>query len=633
MHSRFLTAIAVAAALFVLSAAARAALIWDNNGATAPNPQDGDGTWDNLNNYNWWNTSTNVQWDNASPTVAQLGNAFSTTNHTITVDAGGVTATGLVFKKSYTLQTGPVTLSGTAPVVSFPTGATSGTTAIVNSNLTVTDGNAETADDLILQGANGGTPGTNYWKVVLSGTSTYTGRLIIKGGINCNPTTTTALSSVSTGTVVETNSSLKIIAPQGTFGTGQTLELSGYGFGKTAVDSARAALILAPQVNDGTPGATGDTIWAGNVVLNAESTIASTQSGIYKNIISGVISGGFNLIKNGDQPLYLTNSNTYTGNTEIRRGGLTLDSALGQAINKNGGNLVFRSDLGSNAAIVNVLQNEQIGDGAEIRFNYTGSTAGYQTINLLGNTETVKGLSKSTASATSAYIQNEKAETLGKLVLDTAGGDFSFNGVIRDGSAAGKGALALEKKGLGTQTLAGANTYSGSTLITAGGLSVTGSIVSDVTVQGGSLLGTGTVTGNVVAQTAGHVAPGTSIGTLTVTGNATLGGTLDVEYNSTTDAIDMLSVSGQLDLSGGTLSFSDIGPLPQLPLDQEAYIFAQYGSLVGSLPSVANLPAGYVVDFSYGESNNQIALVVPEPAMLVLLAGLALAMAGARIRQ
>ena len=33
----------------------RADLIWDNNGSTVPNPQEGAGTWDSLGNSNWWN--------------------------------------------------------------------------------------------------------------------------------------------------------------------------------------------------------------------------------------------------------------------------------------------------------------------------------------------------------------------------------------------------------------------------------------------------------------------------------------------------------------------------------------------------------------------------------------------------
>jgi len=571
---RNLILLAIAAGLLAFPAATVAATwTWDYDPNTS-GVQEGDGNWEDGGlSTNWWDGSTNQVWSNSSPNVAQFGGTAGTDVYTINVSTSGVVATGLNFFRTYVLgglDRGPITLSGTAPVILFPTGTASGTEAHIDSDLPVTDGNALTADDLILQGANGGTPGTSYWKVVLTGTSTYTGRLVIKDGVSCTPTTTTALSSVGTGVVVETNSSLKIIAPEGTFGAGQTLELSGYGFGKTAVDSARAALIFAPQTDGTHPGATGDTIWAGNIVLNAESTIASTQSGAFKNIVSGVISGGFNLIKNADQPLYLTNSNTYTGNTEIRRGGLTLDSALGPAINKNGGNLVFRSDLSTTAGVVSIMQNEQIGDGAEVQFNYTGSSA-YQRINLLGNTETVKGLSKSTASLTSAYVQNEGADlSTGKLILDTAGSNFSYNGVIRDSSAESMGTLSLEKKGLGTQTLAGANTYTGPTVIKAGALAVDGSITSDVTVEGGALMGIGTVTGNVVAQTGGSVAPGDSAGTLTITGNADLSsaGNMTWQLGALSEAnpgadFDLALVAGNLTLGGTSQLTLDFGLLAE----------------------------------------------------------------------
>lgn len=156
-------------------------------------------------------------------------------------------------------------------------------------------------------------------------------------------------------------------------------------------------------------------------------------------------------------------------------------------------------------------------------------------------------------------------------------------------------------------------------------LVVNGSLTSDVAVQGGLLMGTGVVSGAIDVAADGSVAPGASIGTLVVNGDVALAGTLDVEYDSSTDQIDVLMVSGELDLSGGILSFADLATSPAA-LDQEAYVFASYGTLVGSLPMVENLPSGYVVDYAYGETNNQIALVVPEPStFLLLLAGLVLA--------
>jgi len=180
----------------------------------------------------------------------------------------------------------------------------------------------------------------------------------------------------------------------------------------------------------------------------------------------------------------------------------------------------------------------------------------------------------------------------------------------------------LRKQGLGTLTLAGANTYTGLTDVQAGTLAVTGSLGGDVALQSDAvLMGTGSIA-NLLGADESTVAPGTSIGTLLVSGNATLSGVLDIEYDSGTGAIDVLGVTGQLDLSGGTLQFADIAPAA-IALAENAYVFATYGELVGENPTVAmeTVPTGYFVEFAYG--GNSIALVaIPEPSIGALLIGL-----------
>jgi fibronectin-binding autotransporter adhesin len=203
----------------------------------------------------------------------------------------------------------------------------------------------------------------------------------------------------------------------------------------------------------------------------------------------------------------------------------------------------------------------------------------------------------------------------------------------------------LTKKSLGTLTLSAANTYKGATVIEAGTLKLaaTGSIANSSTINVGAesffdvlayttfglggtqtLKGNGTVKGNTVTAAAGsHVQPGASIGTLNVTGNLTVGGTLDVEYNSNTGAIDLLAVSGTLDLSVATIQFSNLGTGAGGP----AYpaVFATYGTLAGTAVATPGMPAGYWVDYHYN-NENKIALV-PEPSMIMslLLAGMGLA--------
>ncbi|MHB1156155.1 MAG: PEP-CTERM sorting domain-containing protein, partial [Phycisphaerales bacterium] len=73
---------------------------------------------------------------------------------------------------------------------------------------------------------------------------------------------------------------------------------------------------------------------------------------------------------------------------------------------------------------------------------------------------------------------------------------------------------------------------------------------------------------------------------------------------------------GVLDITNATVDFDEL-----VAVDDPAYVFATYGSLTGIFApgNILDLPAGYVIDYNY-QGGNQIALVIPEPATLGLLA-------------
>jgi autotransporter-associated beta strand protein len=132
----------------------------------------------------------------------------------------------------------------------------------------------------------------------------------------------------------------------------------------------------------------------------------------------------------------------------------------------------------------------------------------------------------------------------------------NFDGIIRDGGTGTN--TSITKVGTGTWTLTGANTYTGTTVVSNGVLSLSNGVSGDgsfysstnITVVAGAILdvsgrsdhtlplfsgqtlkGSGTIRGSVDASLGGNVEPGPGIATLTVTNAITLGGTTTLELS------------------------------------------------------------------------------------------------------
>jgi hypothetical protein len=237
---------------------------------------------------------------------------------------------------------------------------------------------------------------------------------------------------------------------------------------------------------------------------------------------------------------------------------------------------------------------------------YSGVTPGNLTVNASGsvlsnNLSFAIGGLNGPGGVTKAG-NNTRTMTIGGNNADaTHSGTISWTG----------GSSSITKTGTGTQTLSGPVSVSGNGVLSGGRLNVNDTWSTGMGVSAaGTLGGTGTLTGGVTG--AGTVSPGiaASIGTLTV-GSGTLSGTLQIDLDGTgSGSSDLLAVTGALDIGSATVNFSEISPV-----DDQAYVFASYGSLVGPFATITNIPANYTIDYAY--QGNSIALtVVPEPATL-----------------
>ena len=243
----------------------------------------------------------------------------------------------------------------------------------------------------------------------------------------------------------------------------------------------------------------------------------------------------------------------------------------------------------------------------------------------------------------------------GTLQIGNGGNTGSIDGtsnVVLSGS----GSLAFNRSdvatfselvtGSGNMTQAGSGTtimtannssFTGTVTVSAGTLLVnTGSLSgSTTTVNGGVLGGASGTLGNVIVNSGGAIAPGDpavagGIGDLTVSGNVTFNGTSAFNYqlNSDTAGIDLLTVTGALNISSGTvLNVSDLG---STFLNGPTALLIDYGTWDGGLfaghPDDSVFTVGVnQVQISYNGVDNMSSEVtltmVPEPGAAVSLLG------------
>jgi autotransporter-associated beta strand protein len=359
--------------------------------------------------------------------------------------------------------------------------------------------------------------------------------------------------------------------------------------------------------------ASGFTLGGGREVFLGDGTGTSIDVVSGTQIINTVIAnksgetGSFS--KQGTGTLELGGANTFSGSTTVAAGTLTLTNGL-------------------------ALQNSALDTAASI----TGTSSA--------------GLKTTVTALTLGGLSGNK--NLSSVFTTTAGGFSGVTGITLNPSTGsldysgensnGAGNMTLTKTGAGTQVLSGINTYSGSTTIEEGVLSLSGTGTlgtGDVILDGGTLNITGltagsyTLSGSQELSGSGTInatgktlivdsilAPGFSPGTIDVTGDFTLGSisTSNFEIEGTgAGEYDRLNVTGTLTF-GGTLN---LFTAYTFELGDTVQLF-NAGSFSGTFSDITGTDLGG--GFSWNTSNLHTTgsiSVIPEPCT-ALLGGLGL---------
>ncbi len=214
-------------------------------------------------------------------------------------------------------------------------------------------------------------------------------------------------------------------------------------------------------------GSSGATTLSGTITLISDARIAINGTTVAApHQISGKITGNFNLD--------LANANSAT---------LAVIS-VSNTTNDFSGNLSLNGYVAGTASQANrpltvmLGANQVIPDGAgKGNVIINGGSSNSSTLDLNGKSETINGLMGG-ANPNQAVVTNS---VVGTSVLTVGGGDTTatFSGKIQDAGVAKS--LGIAKIGLGTQVLAGTNTYSGNTTVNAGTLRLTAANASNQT--------------------------------------------------------------------------------------------------------------------------------------------------------
>lgn len=392
--------------------------------------------------------------------------------------------------------------------------AGAGNIALGSASLTAGGNNTTTSFTGILSGNSAASltkAGTGT--LTLSGVNTYGGGTSITAG---TITINTSTSALGTGAVsVTSGAALNISASTGTILNNLTLNGTGI--------ASAGALIN-----------TGTNTLSGAITLGSASSISTAASA--NLTLSGPITGtGTNLTKIGTGTLTLSGNNSaYTGTTTVSAGTLAV-STSGTALGSGGVSI-------TSGAVLSLLNTLSSALNNNLTINGTGIASGGALVDAGSN-----AINGTVTMGSSSSIN-----------VSGASDALSLNSTV-------SGAFTLTKIGLGNLTLAGANSYSNGTTVSAGTLTASTNATAlgtnTVTVSSGASLAisgslSGTLANNLNINGTGATGAG---GVLVATGTNTLSGTVTMSGASTvktTNSLDSLTLNGVV---GGAFAFTKAG--------------------------------------------------------------------------
>lgn len=461
--------------------------------------------------------------------------------------------------------------------VSLTTLSGSGTVTTGETGLIVTNGSTDFSGVVGGEGSLTVSGGTQS----LSGTNTYTGKTTVDAGAQ--------LTLKDGGSIAGSSE----VAVEGTFDIATT-----------------------------TTGAEIKALTGGGSVALGSKTLAFTDAfGTFSGVISGV--GGNISVDRGTQTL--TGVNTYTGGTTVMDGAKLVLSGDGSIATSSGATVDGEFDIAATTAGATV---RTLAGGGDVTLGdktltvsdgsttFSGVIDGAGGMTVTGGTQTLTGvntyegattisggatlalsgggsieqtsgvqadgtfdISATTDGATIDKLTGSGSVALGSKLLAIADADGTFSGVI-----GGAGALSIDG---GTQTLSGANTYSGTTTVAEGAtlaLTGTGGISAS---QALNLFGAFDISGTT---------SGASFLTLQEDGTVALGTKRLVVTDGSTTFSGEITGTGGFEVSGGTQTLQDVTSSSGLLASSGGTLLVNGGSVDGgtALPALSIVNGGAI---------------------------------------